>query len=91
MGNIWLQILTAINHVSTVLQARKSTIDVEVKNLSTFLDQLKYIRLTWPSILNESKMMTANQGIDVNFKRTRTSKKRNNTDMASIQMAVLPF
>lgn len=52
MASIWLKVLTAINYRSTVLQARDSTIDKEVENLLSLLEDLKTMRNNWQAILN---------------------------------------
>jgi hypothetical protein len=57
MASVWLKVLSVINYRSTVLQARNSTIDVEVENLFSLLNDLKIIRDSWKAISNEFKLV----------------------------------
>lgn len=59
LATVWLKVLSAINYRSIVLQARNTTIDSEVANLSSLLTDLKKIRNSWEAILNECKLKYA--------------------------------
>lgn len=41
MASVWMKILTAVNYISTVLQAQQTTIDVETENLFNLPENLK--------------------------------------------------
>ncbi len=53
MSSIWLKVLTAINEVNVVLQAREATIDVKVSNLANLMEQIQFLRGSFQNILNE--------------------------------------
>lgn len=71
MGNLWFKILTAVNNVSVVLQARNSTIDVEVKNLMALVEKLKSTLNSWDTLLDESREYAKKNDIQVVFKEKR--------------------
>ena len=57
MSVIWLKIFVAIHQRNQIIQARDATIDVEVSNLKSLLNDLKDLREKWSSILRESKLV----------------------------------
>ncbi|XP_075042362.1 zinc finger MYM-type protein 1-like [Mixophyes fleayi] len=76
MASIWLKVLTAINYRSTVLQARNTTIDKEVENLSSLVDELKAIRNNWQALLNESRLVAENLNIPTEFRSFQQRRQR---------------
>ena len=68
------KILTAINERSVILQAMNATLDVEISNLKSLLDDLNLLRESWKVILQESKIVAETlSGVNTDFS---TSKKR---------------
>lgn len=57
MSSIWLKILVVIDQRSQVIQARDATIDVEVSNVKSLLNDLKDLRAKWSSIVKELKFV----------------------------------
>ena len=76
MSAIWIKVLLAIDRRNKVLQARKATIDVEVKNLDSLIDDLKLIRNSWRDILTESKRVAESMDISPSFPEKRRRKRR---------------
>eukprot|EP00795_Rhopilema_esculentum_P006413 gene6413-11854_t len=58
-----------------VIQAREATIDVEVSNLRSLIDELKELRSQWPMILKESKLVANSLNILAEFPKKRKSRK----------------
>lgn len=52
----WFKILQTIDYRSKVLQLRDSTIDEEVRNLQSLLDDLQHLRNNWDGIYNEASL-----------------------------------
>lgn len=71
LASIWLQVLAVINHRNLVIQARDATLDVETKNISSLVDELKVLRDQWSLILEECNIVAANGGIYDTFAETR--------------------
>lgn len=71
MASIWFKILTSINQRTVVLQARNATIDVEVSNLKSLLEDLQFLRDNWDKILNECKTVAKNINIKPFFNEKR--------------------
>ena len=74
LSHIWLKILTPIDQVNRVLQARKSTIDWEVKNLNSLNDQMTEIKAQWPEMLNNAKSSAVLYEIEPTLLEKRTRK-----------------
>ena len=72
LSHIWLKILTPIDQVNRVLQARKSTIDWEVKNLNSLNDQITEIKDQWQEILNNAKSSAVIYEIEPTLLEKRT-------------------
>ena len=47
MSALWYIILAAIDICNMVVQARDATLDVEVSNIETFLEDLMKLRSKW--------------------------------------------
>ena len=76
MSAVWIKVLLAIDRRSKVLQARKATIDVEVKNLHSLLQDLKLLRDGWGAILTEAKLVAESMNISPSLPEKRTRKRR---------------
>ena len=76
LTHIWFKLLTPIDQVNRVLQARKSTIDWEVKNLNSLTDQITEIKDQWQEILDNAKSSAVIYEIEPTLlvKRTRKVK-----------------
>ena len=66
MAALWFKILTAIDNTNKVIQARNSTIDVEVDNIDGLQTALRELRERWDDVYREAKQVALNMGIDVN-------------------------
>lgn len=44
MPSVWFKVLTTIDYRNKVLQTRKSTIDIEVTNLDSLINDLTHLR-----------------------------------------------
>lgn len=73
---IWLKVLTSINYRSTVLQARDSTLDVEVENIYSLLDELKETRNSWDNLFSEAKSLAERCNVELIFTVAAQSKRR---------------
>ena len=76
MATIWLKILVAIDNRNKVLQAREATLDVEVENIESLLEELKDLRDKWDSLLAEAKTTAAAMSSDLPCE-TELPEKRN--------------
>lgn len=86
LAKIWYKDLQAINFRNIVLQARDATIDVEVANLSSLLDELHTIRDSWETFLEERKLFGITLEINSEFvpKRSKRKKGGNKLEMSPI-------
>ena len=64
MASIWYKILSAINNVNLVIEARDSTIDVEVENIDGLTSHLVSLRDRWEDIYREASIVAENLGIE---------------------------
>lgn len=76
MSAIWLKILVAIDQRNQIIQARNATIDVEVSNLKSLLNDLKDLREKWSSILRESTLVADAMQISPKFPSKHKRKRR---------------
>ena len=51
MSSIWFKVLTAIVQRNQLLQVKEQTLDVEVANIKSLLDELHSLRNKWDTIL----------------------------------------
>ena len=72
MSSIWFKILAAIDIVNEVIQARSSTIDIEIQNLNNLITGLKD---NWSSIVQEAKLVAYSMNIDASFPSFRKRKR----------------
>ena len=57
MASMWYKILAAIQNVNLIIQARDSTIDVEVENLKDLTSHLVSLRERWDQVYNEAVLV----------------------------------
>ena len=84
MSSVWLKVLVAVDQRNQIIQARKATIDVEVSNLKSLLEDLKKLRENWPLILRECKLVASAANLQNEFPSRRKSKRP--ADYAEIQV-----
>ena len=84
MSSVWLKVLVAIDQRNQIIQARKATIDVEVSNLKSLLEDLKKLGENWPLILRECKLVASAANLQNEFPLRRKSKRP--ADYAEIQV-----
>ena len=75
MSALWSKVLVPIDQINQVLQAREVTIDVEVSNLRSLIEELRELRNQWPMILNESKLVANSLNILAEFPKNRKSRR----------------
>ena len=75
ISSVWLKVLVAIDQRNQIIQARKATIDVEVCNLKSLLEDLKKLREKWPLILRECKLVANASNMQNEFPSRRKSKR----------------
>ena len=80
MASIWVKVLTAINYRNKVLQARSATLDVEVGNIQSLIEDLKQLRKQWDAILHECKLVAENTGIEPMLPERRQRKRKRFAD-----------
>ena len=68
LSSVWFKVLSAIDLINRVLQARDVTLDVEIANLKSLLENLVHIRKSWDAIYAECKGIAENIGINATFK-----------------------
>ena len=73
-------VLTAINFKSTVLQARNATLDEELDNIQSLIQDLKHLRDSWDTILAESKLVAGGMSVRMSL---ITAEKRRSEEKAS--------
>ena len=61
MASIWVKVLTAIDYRNKILQARSATLDVEIGNIQSLIEDLKQLRKQWDAI---RKLVAENTGIE---------------------------
>ena len=76
MSTIWLKVLIAIDQRNQIIQGRKATIDVEVSNLKSLLNDLTDTRSKWDQIFNEAKLVAEGMQIDYSLPAKRKKKRR---------------
>lgn len=76
MSAIWLKVLVAIDQRNQIIQARSSTIDVEIRNIESLLDELKLLRLRWNDILIEAKLVAEAMQISPTFPYKRSKNRK---------------
>ena len=62
------------------LQARSATLDVEVDNIRSLIEDLKQLREQWDAILDESKLVAENIGIEPVLPECRQRKRKRFAD-----------
>lgn len=89
----WFKILQTIDYRSKVLQLRDSTIDEEVRNLQSLLDDLQHLRNNWDGIYNEASLVAGEMNISPLLKENRNGAResRASTDTERQSAAVFQF
>ena len=85
MSSIWLKVLTAIDLRNEILQVRNATLNVEVENTQSLMEDLGKLREKWDVILTEYKQVAKNLEVEVSFdaKRRKIPKRFVNNNAAS--------
>lgn len=76
MAFVWFKVQTAIDYRNKVLQTRKTSIDIEVNNLDSLLNDLTHLRNNWEKILEECKVVGANVNSTMSFPEKRLKIKK---------------
>ena len=63
LSSTWFKVFTSINYRNAILQARAATLDVEVDNLKSLIDDLRQLRDSWDAILAECKIVAEDLGM----------------------------
>ena len=71
MSAVWCKILTAIDICNKVIQARDTTLDVEVSNIEVLIEDLVKLRSNWKAIWNEAKEVALNLKMEIIYVRER--------------------
>ena len=79
MASIWVKVLTAIDshYRNKVLQARSATLDVEIGNIQSLIEDLKQLRKQWDAI---RKLVAENTGIEPMLPERRQRKRKRFAD-----------
>lgn len=75
MSAIWIKVLTAIDIRNQIIQARDATIDVEVRNLDSLLDDMKELRGDFHKILTEAQHVARACGITPELTQVRQTRR----------------
>jgi hypothetical protein len=75
MSSIWLKVLAEINAWNLILQARQTSLDVEVVNLQHLIDNLTALRSKCSKILQECKIVAKNIGMNPELPEKRKKQK----------------
>ena len=68
MSSVWYKTLHAIDIRNKILQARNATLDIEVANIESLLEDLNQIRSSWDKFSFECKIVAEHLGISTTFK-----------------------
>lgn len=63
MASIWIKVLAAIDLWNKVLQARNTTLDVEVDHIDSLLKELLFLREQWTLLVSEAKTVANEIGV----------------------------
>ena len=73
MSVVWHRILVPIDFCNKVIQASDATLDIEVTNLESLLDQLMSLRESWKAMWNEAKLVASSLKIEVKLFKGRSN------------------
>lgn len=76
MVSVWFKILPAIDYKNKVLQTKKTTIDVKVKNLDSLINDLIHLKNGWENILDYYKLFCTNINSATTFSKKQTNRKK---------------
>ena len=78
---VWCKILAAIDICNKTIQARDATLDVEVSNIETLLEDLVKLRSNWKGTWKEAKEVALNLKMEIKFCQGRGHVARKRTRM----------
>ena len=88
MASVWLKVFVCLDYRNQVIQARDEITDVEVSNLERLLTERNVMRNNkWINILEESKNVAGAIGIEAQFVKRRSIKRRRFNDEREGQKA----
>src|SRR6218665_155191 len=90
MSSIWIKVLFAIDERNRILQARKSTVDVEVSNLQDLITELTQLRNQWRAIWQESVLVAGGLGIEQTLPAKRKRQRKHLADETPTRDDPLP-
>ena len=76
MSVVWHRILVPIDFCKKVIQASDATLDMEVANIESLLEQLVTLRESWKAIWNEAKLVASSLQVRVKLFRDRNTTNR---------------
>ena len=76
MASVWVKVLTAIDQRNKILQIKDQTLDVEVANIKSLLDELESLKGKWVNILSECQTEAVNLNIETSFPVSRSRKRK---------------
>lgn len=80
MATIWLKVVVSVNIRNTLLHSKDATLDVEVPNIKSLVQELKTLRNQWDKLFNEAKLVVDNIHSDSACETTFPVKRRRNSD-----------
>ena len=78
---VWYKVLAAIDICNKVIQARGATVDVEVSNIETLLEDLMKLWSNWKSTWNEAKEVASNIEMEIKLSHGCGDKGQKRTRM----------
>ena len=78
MSAVWHKILAAIDICNKLIQARDSTLDVELSSIETLLEDLMKLQSNWKGMWNKAKEVSLNLEMKIKFchERRHVHRKR---------------
>lgn len=83
LAGICIIVLSAIDLHNKVLQARNATLDVEVSNIESLIDELKDLREQWKQMYSEAKTVATQFRISAAFPTKRKNRRKRFYDETS--------
>ena len=79
MSIVWHRILVPIDICNKIIQGNGATVDMEVANLESLLQELLTLRDSWEAVWNEAKLVASSLQITVKMFRERNTSARKRT------------
>ena len=79
MSIVWHRILLPIDICNKIIQGNGATVDMEVANLESLLQELLTLRDSWEAVWNEAKLVASSLQITVKMFRERNTSARKRT------------